>query len=250
MSRWFGFVALAISVSLTGHTTFAQGDAMVEIYGQGVHHYFAGDYAGAEHALSSVIDSGSSDPRAHYFLGLAKYMQGNPEAAQSDFENGSRAEATGKASYAVGFALQRVQGHVRGVLEKARRDARIVARQQQMELQRVRMEQIRMQPPAPPVVVDAALSPPADAANPAATNVAESDPFGSGEGLRSSEITTDPVQPGDPLSDEPAAAAGAANAGAPPAAGDNPFQTPAATPPATPAEDPFGTPPLADDPFK
>lgn len=220
MSR---ILCLALSLFLFGSTASAQGDAMTELYGAGVHRYFAGDYAGADQLLSQVVDSGSLDPRAHYFRGLCRELQGG--GGQPDFENGARLEVEGKRVVAVGLALSRVQGGVRTQIEKARREARVMALQQQLATQAEK----RATMPPPPV--------PSETVEPMPSVADSTDPFG-GDGLRSSDTTEDAVQPAtpevdaatDPFGDEPA-----------------PSDTP---PPAdAPATDPFGTPAGGTDPF-
>lgn len=240
----FALSVCLLSVFSAGHAV-AQGDAMLELYGAGVHKYFAGDYAAADQLLSQVVDSGSNDPRAHYFRGLVREMQGG--GGQFDFENGARLEAEGKRVVSVGAALTRIQGAVRTQIEKARRDARVQMRQQQLMMEEARrnaassgMAPMNSDPmPAP----SGETIPPA----PSETN----DPF-AGEGLRSSDTTIDPAQPTEPevdagtdpfANDAPAMDAPAATEPAP--AGDDPF----GTSPSTPAgDDPFGTP-AGDDPF-
>lgn len=248
MSRVLCFALSVGMLSLfsTGNA-IAQGDAMLELYGSGVHKYFAGDYAAADQLLSQVVDSGSNDPRAHYFRGLVREMQGG--GGQFDFENGARIEAEGKRVVAVGAALTRIQGSVRSQIEKARRDARVQLRQQQLMMEEARRNSASsgMAPmgSAPMPAPSGDIVPPA----PSETN----DPF-AGEGLRSSDTTVDPAQPAEPevdaasdpfANEAPAADAPAATEPAP--AGGDPF----GTEPATPAgDDPFGgSAPAGDDPF-
>lgn len=236
MRRWFARAVLVAGCLSLGAPLHAQQEAMTEIYGQAVHHYFAGNYASAELLLNEVQASGSEDPRVHYYLGMCKVAQGGgPTAGIADFEAGAQAEARGKNSYQVGQALVRIQGAARREIEKARLAARVQYRQQQLLEQRARMEAA----PAGRSTV-----PPANnAVPPAAGNIP--DPLT--EGLRSDAATVDPVQPtapdtSDPFSDDPTAPATQPNA-------------PATDTPATPADgaDPFGTPateaPMTDDPF-
>jgi len=236
MRRWFARAVLVAGCLSLGAPLHAQQEAMTEIYGQAVHHYFACNYASAELLLNEVLASGSEDPRVHYFLGMLKVAQGGgPTAGLADFEAGARAEARGKNSYQVGQALVRIQGAARREIEMARLAARVEFRQQQLLEQRARMD-------AAPT--GRSTVPPANnTVPPAAGNVA--DPLT--EGLRSDASTLDPVQPtapdtSDPFSDDPAAPATLPNA-------------PATDAPVTPADgaDPFGAPPaepaMGDDPF-
>jgi hypothetical protein len=241
-------ICLALLVMLIPASALAQADAMTELYGAAVHKYYNGDYAGAEQMLTTVVDSGSQDPRVYFFRGLAEEIQGR--SGDSDFATGARLEAEGKLVVDVGFALSRVQGHLRGKIEAARRDARISVRQQQLVEQQARLkaaaEAPAMTPPATPPAV------PADAV--------ASDPFGgTADGsLRSDTATVDATQPTpaevdatvNPFGDDPAPAAAT-----PAPAAANPFGTPATSEPANPfggdtpaPADPFGTTPGAADP--
>lgn len=247
MSR---FICFALSICLLGfaspcHQAAAQG-ALDELYGEGVHRYFAGDYIGASQLLAQVADSGSPDPRAHYFLGLTREMQGG--GGQADFENGARLEAEGKRVVNVGAALTRIQGAMRTKIEQARRSARVQARQQKIMLQQAKRDSGMMAPaesPAPAVPSD----------------TGETDPF-SGDGLRSESTVVEESaaapevdSSSDPFIDEPAAA------DAPTTGADagNPFDTGAGSDPTNPfggtdsgategdATNPFGSEPTGGD---
>ncbi len=236
MRRWFARAVLVAGCLSLGAPLHAQQEAMTEIYGQAVHHYFAGNYANAELLLNEVQASGSEDPRVHYFLGMCKVAQGGGATAGiADFEAGAQAEARGKNAYQVGQSLVRIQGAARREIERARLAARVQFRQQQLLEQRARID-------AAPA--GRSTIPPADNTAPPAGVVTE--PLT--EGLRSDATTLDPVQPtapdtSDPFSDDPAVPATqpnapATNAPAAPAEGADPFGAPA-TAPAT--DDPFGT---------
>ena len=221
--------SLAILCILSLHgakSASAQGGPLVELYGEGVHRYFAGDMMGADEILTRAIDSGSQDPRVFFYRGLVREAQGG--AGQADFDQGAQLEAQGKIVVAVGKALTRIQGYTRSKIEKARRDARIVAQQQKMMEEQERMKNAPATPPAAP----------APAGDP-------TDPLP----MRSDTTTEDAVQPAvpevdattDPFADDPAPA---------PAGDSSPFGGDA-----TPAADPFGgsstpaTPEPASDPF-
>lgn len=221
---------LAFTLTLLGAVpAWAQSAATSELYGEGVHRYFAHDYQGADQLLTEAIEKGSQDPRAYYFRGLAREMMGG--GGELDFEQGARVEASGRSGPMIGYSLARVQGHVRSKLEKARRAARILA-----------AEQLALQRQAAPAVVPPALPPATGAA----------DPF-QGEGTRSQDTQAAPpaAQPPaagdastDPFGDEPKPDStdpfGGATEPADPFGGD--------TKPAEPA-DPFGGA-SGDDPFK
>ncbi len=231
--------ALSLSLCLAGSNLFAQ-KALTELYGEGVHRYFAGDSSTADQLLSRVIESGVEDPRVYYFRGLAREYQGG--GGEYDFEEGARLEAAGKGAFNIGFALTRIQGHTRAKIEKARRDARVAAEQQAMLMERARVEAGDVQPPTtvpstPPVV------PPADA----------TDPFGGQPEESAAPPTVDPQQPAtpevdsltDPFADDPAAAPTT------PPTTEDPFNSDVPPADAPSADDPFGTEsaPEAADPF-
>jgi len=220
------------------HTAIAHGQssAVAQLYGEGVHRYFARDYTGAEQSLNRAVEAGSQDPRVFYYRGLARSAYGG--ASEMDYEEGARLEASGRVGVNVGLALTRIQGYERVKIEKARHDARLFA-QQQREL----MRQAEPAVPAPPVTQPAEP--------PAAT-----DPF-SGDGLRSNEVvevvpapTEQPAQQPeddtavDPFADEPAPAttepsSGEANEGADPFSDPGTPAEPDAPAEVESSEDPF-----------
>lgn len=95
-----------------------------ELYGRGVHAYFAGQYDKAETYLSQSLAINPSDPRAFYFRALARMRVGRTYEAREDMQLGASIEAEQPGRRAVGAALQRVQGAERLTLEKYRRQAR------------------------------------------------------------------------------------------------------------------------------
>src|SRR5690348_14463125 len=66
---------------------------MTEVYGRGVHSYFAGQIAEAEQQFTQVIDAGSTDPRVYYFRAIARMRSGQPQAAAQDLRLGAAYEA-------------------------------------------------------------------------------------------------------------------------------------------------------------
>ena len=68
----------------------AQDNLLGELYGVGVHAYFAGSYGEAEESLSAAVAGGSRDPRVYYFRGLARSGSGDSEAARADYKKGGR----------------------------------------------------------------------------------------------------------------------------------------------------------------
>jgi hypothetical protein len=219
---------------------------MTELYGAAVHCYYGHDYMMSEQLLSQVAESGSLDPRVHYFLGLTREMQGSDGTA--DFEKGARLEAEGRLVVNVGQALVRIQGSVRGKIEKARRMARVQVRAEQLADAALRKNSIpkadpNLQPAAPEIKDDPFgegmtspdKKPAAEAAAPATKPAdASSDPFGddpepaAGDPFGTDAGTTpaaDPFAPsGDAGAADPFAPAGDAPADPfAPAGGDDPF---------------------------
>ena len=236
MRQCFARAVLVAGCLSLGAPLHAQQDAMSEIYGQGVHRYFAGDYSGAELLLNQVQAAGSEDPRVHYFLGMCKIAHGGGVmAGVADFEAGARAEATSKNSFQVGLALTRIQGAARREIEKARLAARSQARQQQLLEQRARTEAAAAGRGVPGTANS--TLPPANRNVP--------DPLA--EGMRSETATVDPVQPAapdttNPFGDEPTTPTQPGTPATPPAGtteSTDPFGTPATEPA---MDDPFGTP--------
>ncbi len=221
----FAASMILLSLAIGARPLLAQDDAMIEIYGQGLHRYYAGDYVEAERLLSMVVDSGTQDPRAFYFRGLSQFMQGRTHEAKYDFEAGAQAEARGKRVVNVGYALQRVQGPKRLEIEKARQAARMAVLVEQAMARRVREDAAK---------AAGAAAPPATAATPAPSAASaaaseSSDPFGGKGTLQAGQATPDAAKP--------AASADQAT---------NPFQDdPSPTAPATPAADPFAPAPDA-----
>lgn len=227
----------------------AQDAVLAELYGQGVHAFFANNYRVAHDHLTSAIEQGSRDPRAYYFRGLTYAMLGRPDEAVADYKAGAALEA-GAADriYPVADSLQRVQGRLRVQLEEHRRIARLASHARALAVQKARYEELKRRE------ADVLRNPGAAGMAPAAPGVtpppSASDPFAGAP----VEPETAPALPAEaPVEPAPAAAdpfgAPAAPA-APVAPGDattNPFgdDNPAGAPstPAAPmAEmaDPFG----------
>lgn len=240
----------------------SQDTLLADVYGQGVHAYNGGAYQTAVEHLSTAINSGSRDPRAYYFRGLAYARLGYPDQAAVDFQAGAELEAKnqGEAFYPVSTSLQRIQGRERLTLEAYRNVARLKVRQEELARRRQRYEEIQS---ARPSVSRGGTSPAAGAAAPAPG--AASGPFDAGARLGAGPAsdaparaaagaagpadeafgteppaTAPPTPPVDPFGEEPAEPAAPAT---PPAESDDPFAPmPEATPPAE-------TPPASDDPF-
>jgi hypothetical protein len=205
-----------------GATTLRADDqVLAELYGRGVHAFYAEKYEDAHEYLSQAIDKGTQDPRCYYFRGLTYALTGRDEEAAADFKKGAEVEATAADQlYNVSRALQRVQGEVRLQIEQHRQSARLAARDLAAKRARARYEQFLKDEQEGLLKPDTA------------------------------PIAPRPVSPDsgalkDPFGDEapvPSVASDSAAGATPPDAG------PSATPPAVatpPAADPFGAPPSA-----
>ena len=128
--RFIGiFAAIATAAA---QPAMGQQPALDQIYGEGVHAFFAGAHDHAVKALTAAIDGGINDARAHYFRGLAHCRMGNGLQGEEDFEQGAALESSEPAvTPAVSRALQRVQGQTRLKLEFYRTKARLAALQTQ-----------------------------------------------------------------------------------------------------------------------
>lgn len=102
-------------------------NAAADLYGRGVHAYFAGRTAEAETLFSAALAENANDPRILYFRAMARLRLGQSVAARADMTSGAALEARQPGRYAVGAALARVQGADRLLLERFRQQARTQA---------------------------------------------------------------------------------------------------------------------------
>ena len=117
-------ITLCVLLSFTA-TVNAQNTSEAKLYGQGVHAYNNGDYAGALSIFDAAVENGSEDPRVYLFRGLVYHQQGKAEESLKDLKHGAELEAVDKRGfYPVSPALIRVQGKVRLQIENLRREAR------------------------------------------------------------------------------------------------------------------------------
>ena len=289
MSRWLKCVSLVASgltaVTSAGLTnrTLAQDGAMTELYGYGVHRFYAGDYPEAQRVLNMVIDAGIEDPRAHFFRGLTQHRLGMADAAKTDFERAAKLEALGRRAVNVSYALQRVQGPERQEIEMARLMARVELYKEQVSSGQIQPGQPRpvpniplgpsdgsSLPPTLTPVPDAIVTPPVVPSEIPATPDTQVDPFrddvaptapavppamDSTNPFDTSAAPTEPAPtapaipstpPAEPPATEPPATEPPADPfGVAPAAPATPEETPAPTTPAEPA-DPFSLPPTTE----
>jgi hypothetical protein len=229
---------LGIAVAVcSNQPASAQAPVLDELYGQGVHYYFANRIPEARQSLTAAIDQGSKDPRCYYFRGLCSLRYGDTGGAEKDFHQGGTLEAKGRDRiYPVGRSLQRIQGRGRLVLERHRNGARIAARVAAIQAQQARYEEMKRaeeavirDPNRKPTAPPRALPGPAPAADP-------TDPFAAEEAAPRPAPPIPPETP--PVAPVPAEAS------------PTPAPVPApSTDPAPADDDPFSAPATDDDPF-
>jgi hypothetical protein len=139
---------LMVLVGITAFLATAPADAqqavLSQLYGEGVHAYFAGDYRLAQERLSAAVDAGTQDPRVFYFRGLADRMLGRPQEAAADFQRGARLETQDRSrNFNVAQALERVQGEARMQLETYRIVARKSALKAANQMRQSRFEALK-----------------------------------------------------------------------------------------------------------
>ncbi|MHB8973820.1 MAG: hypothetical protein ACYC3X_16540 [Pirellulaceae bacterium] len=242
-----GWMTLVLT-GLVGRYAIGQDEGAAELYGRGVHAYFAADYDLAVELLSKSIEKYGLDPRSFYFRGLAEANRKGLDAGLADFTQGADVEInrTDRPVYDINGALQRIQGHLRLELEKVRTATRKAAVERKKKRDVVRYEELKRREdivlfdpnrPAPQVKLD--LPKPDLGGQP--------DPFDDGMafsgGKQVADVVVEPVQPaGEPAPPgdagqprDPFSAANAEEEGKGPAEPADPFASPGKN-----AADPFG----------
>lgn len=144
MSRLSIAAGIVFAGLICGPTSAQDPSEVVELYGNGVHAYYARQDFKAHELLTQVISSGTKDPRAYYFRAMTLMRMGREAAALADMEVGAMLEAQdANDAYPVARSLERVQGHSRRTLEKYRRQARFGALEQRRSIQRLKYEDTR-----------------------------------------------------------------------------------------------------------
>ncbi len=227
------FVALLLCGAGVGSAT-AQDALLSELYGRGVHAFFAGNLEEAMTFLDEAA-TGNSDPRVFYFRGLVSAANGDSDAATADFAKGADLEANNQEQpYNIGRALQRVQGTTRLEIESIRRRARLERRKRELTKREIRYQ--KLQNAEKEVLVDPDR-PSAPAPDPKESAPDSTDPFGAAGAAPGAAPGAGPAKTVDPA--KPADNDPFAPANTPPPADNTP--PPADnTPP--PANDPFATP--------
>jgi hypothetical protein len=124
---------------------WAADQTAAELYGQGVHAYFAHDYDAAVAFLSESIAKNEADPRAYYFRGLALAAQHGLDAGLAYFARGAEVEVhrQDQRLYDVSNALQRIQGGLRAALEAQRKAVRQAAAARQKKENKLKYEELK-----------------------------------------------------------------------------------------------------------
>jgi len=118
------------------HPAFQQQDASTEpnpvmserYFGEGMHFYYAKQYAEAEAQFRQAVKYYKNDARYHYYLGLAQYGQATrakQSLAKVSFEEGARLEARTASTNPlavrdINASLERIQGELRATLNSYR----------------------------------------------------------------------------------------------------------------------------------
>ncbi|TWU40760.1 hypothetical protein [Novipirellula artificiosorum] len=237
----------SLSLTLAATSTSAQSAVLAEMYGRGVHAYYAGRYQDANEYLSMAINNGSKDPRAYYFRGLVANAEGRQYEADNDWRQGAQLEVATGTSAEVGRSLARFQGPDRLKLEQFRQKARLealalaAARSQQRYGEIDAASAAATPQVAPKTAPPKAITPPpipSEIENPFAD---DSDTASGDAKLESNDAFADAMEAepdaGAPVASGDASAASGSDTGA---AADDPFNTDSADPFAGGGDDPFG----------
>jgi hypothetical protein len=117
-------LAFSLATWVPGGLRGQQSGELGRLYSQGVNAYFAGRSSEAESHLSQALAFEAQDPRMYYFRALSLLRLGRLDEARGDMMVGASIEAQHPQRFAVGKALERVQGGHRLMLERYRREAR------------------------------------------------------------------------------------------------------------------------------
>ncbi len=141
-------VSLVVALVLFSSRQLGAQEAVLgQLYGSGVHAYFAEDYLKAHQYFTSAIDGHTQDPRCFYFRGLALRKLGRTQDAEIDFQQGAKLESAidPTRAYNVARGLERVQGPERTALEQFRMEARMAVLKKAEDEHKVRYDDNRKQ---------------------------------------------------------------------------------------------------------
>lgn len=232
MSKVFASCFLILAWLTGFHSHVIGQDVLEQVYGMGVHAFYAGHTEKAREYFNDAINAGSEDPRLYYFKGLNEIQSqgGMSEAGIPDFEHAAQLEVAGKIAVNVPKALSRIQGPTRMVIENIRLKARLAARATQTEEARRKYGDGSPSP-------DIRIVPPAtDGQPPTGGN----NPFDQGADLTEGQPSPMPM-PNDTPATEPTPADPFAPSPSP-SNDPDPFAPSPSPSPSAPA-DPFGAPP-------
>lgn len=136
-ARTFCGIVFGLALGSLAQLAHAQQQSAGAAYDQGVNAFFAGRSSQAEMLLSEAMQFNPQDPRVYYFRALSLLRQGRRDEARGDMMVGAQLEAQTPQRYAIGTALERIQGCDRLMLEEFRRSARRDVVQQTSATQRV-----------------------------------------------------------------------------------------------------------------
>jgi hypothetical protein len=122
--RTMSIMAISAWTCLGAQAVLAQDPYGANYYERGIGAFFAGRSCQAEADLSLAIEANSQDPRAYYFRAMSLLRRGRIDEARGDMLVGSTLEAQQPHRFAIGAALERVQGPNRLMLEEFRSRAR------------------------------------------------------------------------------------------------------------------------------
>ena len=123
-----GLVVLQLTCLLST-TVLGQSYTSRQLYGNGVHSFFAGRLQEATEYFNAAIGAGFQDPRCYYFRGLTALREGRSTEADEDFRTAATFEAKGVGGYGLDRALSRIQGHQRLRLERIRLETKLAQQQ-------------------------------------------------------------------------------------------------------------------------
>jgi hypothetical protein len=226
---------------------YAQQAVLGQMYGNGVHAYFSGDYVKSHQLLTAAADAGSRDPRCFYFRGLAYLRLGRPQEATADFQQGAKLESADlNKTYSVAKSLERIQGADRSEVEKYRVEARMAALEQAEKERKRRYEEMNREDRRQTEAAVGGPKPAASTPEPVAAPAPKpaDDPFSTGPAAPGEKAAPTPAVEKPEAAAEPAAEVKKPAEAA--AKSDDPFAAPAAK---AEAEKPAAKPEGSEDPF-
>ncbi|GHT26076.1 hypothetical protein FACS18942_02790 [Planctomycetales bacterium] len=120
-----GFAA-AVSLQLCSAGVFDKEMQSENLYGQGVHAFFNGEYETAAGLFKQSEKLSSQDPRTYFFLALSYHRLLKEDLAETTFKKAAELEWEGQKfrDYNVSDSLRRIQGKERIYVEKFREQAK------------------------------------------------------------------------------------------------------------------------------